>query len=170
MFAYLAKFVKAGQNLNCTHKQLHLNWKMDIASFTVVYRDVKKKKLYSCWLIDHTHTVKLRVSYMPLNVNTLCMWSAPPSDSEHVKNNSSFSSTVCLRVPLTTSALTPSVSLRCLKRPNEYWWAERSACSNQWPAKYNKNCSSLPVTSIKHWFGNADILLRPFYFPSSSWL
>lgn len=119
---------------------------------------------------SHTHTVKLRVSYMPLNVNTLCMWSAPPSDSEHVKNNSSFSLTVCLRVPLTTSALTPSVSLRCLKRPNEYWWAERSACSNQWPAKYNKNCSSLPVTSIKHWFGNADILLRPFYFPSSSWL
>lgn len=116
MFAYLAKFVKAGQNINCTHKQLHLNWKMDIVSFTVVYRCKKKKHdsnaqqfvstqtvffrywLTIClcisvgWLI--THTVKLRVSNMLLNVNTLCMWSSPPSDSEHVKNNSSFSLTV----------------------------------------------------------------------------
>lgn len=40
-----------------------------------------------------------------------------------------------------------------------------STCSNQWPAKYNKNCCLLPVASIKHRFGNAGSLLRPFTPP-----
>lgn len=40
-----------------------------------------------------------------------------------------------------------------------------STCSNQWPAKCNKNCCLLPVTSIQHWFRNASVLFRFFTPP-----
>ncbi len=64
--------------------------------------------------------VKLHVNNMLLNVDTLCIWSIPQNNVEYVNNGPSLSFSVFLCAPLTTSTLSPSASLRCLKHPNEY--------------------------------------------------